>query len=155
MLTPLAEEKEHAQTRDLIHRREKNLAAQVRKFNALVEQMAELKRQHKTPSTRTRLPRPLDSRKLFKLDVDDEIWQEDPGLGAQDEAALPRWQTDEAVKTGIAALLEERRCVEELERIHAEAAALRYWWTDEEAAMSAFLADNAGVTCAFVRGREN
>ncbi|KZV94701.1 hypothetical protein EXIGLDRAFT_586684, partial [Exidia glandulosa HHB12029] len=121
----------HTQTRDLVHRREKNLAAQVRKFNALVDQMEELKSQGKTPSRNTRLPRRLDSRKLFQLDVDDDIWQEDPGLGAQDEAALPRWQTDEDVKNGIAALLEENRCTEELERLRAEAVALGHWWDEE------------------------
>lgn len=134
----------------MIHRREKNLAAQVRKFNALVDQMAELRRQGKTPSARTRVPRRLDSRQLFKLDVDDDIWQEDPGLGAQDEGVLPRWQIDEAVKTGIASWLEEKRCCEELERLRVEAVALGVWWEEEHAAMVAFVADSTGTPAVFM-----
>lgn len=126
----------------------------MRKFNALVDQMAELKRQGKTPSARTRLPRRLDSRQLFKLDVDDDIWQEDPGLGAQDEGALPRWQTDEDVKTGIAAMLQEKRCSEELERLHAEVVALGVWWAEERNNMLAFARDTTspynGIETCFV-----
>lgn len=96
-LTSNVEAKEHSQTKDLVHRRERNISAKVRKYNALVDQMELLARQGKKPSARTRLPRRLDAKKLFRLDVDDEIWQEDPGLGPQDEGNLPRWQTDENV----------------------------------------------------------
>lgn len=94
--------------------------------------MAVLARQGKKPSARTRLPRRLDVKKLFRLDVDDEIWQEDPGLGPQDEAVIARWQTDPDVKRGIVALLEKERCIEEVERVEAEVCALSRWWKDEE-----------------------
>lgn len=94
--------------------------------------MALLARQGKKPSARTRLPKRLDIRQLFRLEVDDDIWQEDPGLGPQGEQTLPRWQTDPDVKRGILALLEKRRCLEEMERLKAEVTALAHWWKDEE-----------------------
>lgn len=141
----LQEEKEHTQVRDLVHRREKNVSAQVRRYNALVDQMKVLVTQGKAPRRRTVVPHRLDTRKLFRLDVDDDIWQEDPGLGPQDEGALPRWQTDEDVKTGIVLLLEERRCMEELERVEAEVRALGTWWKDERDALRRFLASRTGA----------
>ncbi|KZV90036.1 hypothetical protein EXIGLDRAFT_771164 [Exidia glandulosa HHB12029] len=133
------QQKEHSQVKDLVHRREKNVAAQVRRFNALVDQMALLAKQGKAPQRKMVLPRRLDSRKLFKLDVDDDIWQEDPGLGPQDEASLPRWQTDQDVKDGIVLLLEERRCTEEVERIEAEIVALAVWWEEEQRSLHVYL----------------
>ncbi|EJD38609.1 hypothetical protein AURDEDRAFT_40538, partial [Auricularia subglabra TFB-10046 SS5] len=121
----------HAQTKEVIHRRERGISAQVSKYNGYVDQMRTLAAQGKKPPGRAPLPRKLDAKKLFKLDVDDDIWQEDPGLGPQDEDALPRWQTDEDVKRGIVALLEEDRCIEELERLNHEVDALAKWWLEE------------------------
>lgn len=137
--TRCAEQKEHSQVKDLVHRREKNVAAQVRRFNVLVDQMALLVKQGKAPKRKMVLPRRLDSRKLFKLDVDDDIWQEDPGLGPQDEENLPRWQTEQDVKDGIVLLLEERRCKEEVERIEAEVLALARWWEEEQRCFEAYM----------------
>lgn len=127
-----------------MHRREKSLGAQVKKFNALVDQMALLVRQGKGPRRHTRLPRRLETRKLFKLDVDDDIWQEDPGLGPQDEGELPRWQTDEGVKQGIVAMLEAQRCREELERLQGETQSLACWWAEERTMMRALVEDKSG-----------
>lgn len=142
----LEDAKDHAQTKDLVHRREKTISAQVKKYNTLVEQMALLARQGKKPSARTCLPRRLDMKKLFRLDVDDEIWQEDPGLGPDNEGTTARWQTDPSVKKGIVALLEKRRCVEEMERVEAEVRALLLWWREEEMLLcSAVEASSSGM----------
>ncbi|EJD38989.1 hypothetical protein AURDEDRAFT_17738, partial [Auricularia subglabra TFB-10046 SS5] len=112
-LTAFAEAKEHAQTKDLVHRRERTIGAQVRSFNKLVDEMALLAKQGKKPTGRSPLPRKLDTKKLFKLDVDDDIWQEDPGLGPQGEGDLPRWQIDDDVKRRILAFLQADRCREQ------------------------------------------
>lgn len=141
----IIEEKEHSQAKDLVHRREKNVAGQVRRFNALVDQITALVKQGKAPKRKMVLPRRLDSRKLFRLDVDDDIWQEDLGLGPQDEGNLPRWQTDEDVKNGIVLLLEERRAIEELERLQAEVTALGCWWEEERSRYRSFLDDMTGT----------
>ena len=95
--------------------------------------MTLLIRQGKKPTGKVYSPRTLDIKKLFKLDVDDDIWQEDPGLGPQDEGNLPRWQVDEAVQRGVIQLLQKRRCLEEIERVKAEVIALGVWWVDEKA----------------------
>lgn len=133
----------HTQAKDLVHRREKNVGTLVCKYNVLVNQMEVLVKQGKVPKRGTRPPRRLEARKLFTLDVDDEIWQEDPGLGPQDEGELPRWQVDNDVRRGIAALLEQRRCREELERLPVEAAALASWWKEERARLITFSSDGA------------
>ena len=90
------------------------------------------------------VPRRLDAKKLFRLDVDDDIWQEDPGLGPQDEGGLPRWQVDEPVRNGIKAMLEVDRCREERERLLAEARALRSWWMEESQVLSRFISTASG-----------
>lgn len=132
--------KDHAQMRDLVNAREKNLSALVRKFNSLVSHMELLLKESKGPRRRMRLPRRLDSKKLFRLDVDDDIWQEDPGLGPQDEGDLPAWQIDAQVRRGIRAMLEIDRCREEQERLLAEGEALSSWWSEECVVLDTFCA---------------
>lgn len=110
----------------------------VRKYNMLVNQMEVLVKDGKVVKRRAQLPRRLEAKKLFQLDVDDEIWQEDPGLGPQDEGALPRWQVDKVVRDGIKHMLEAQRCREELERVQAEANALRCWWREECTVVQSF-----------------
>ncbi|EJD38583.1 hypothetical protein AURDEDRAFT_72046, partial [Auricularia subglabra TFB-10046 SS5] len=143
--------KDHAQMRDLVNSREKNLSALVRKFNGLVNHMEVLLRDAQGPRRRMRLPRRLDSKKLFRLDVDDDIWQEDPGLGPQDEGDIPGWQVDERVRRGIRALLEVDRCHEEGERLSAEAQALRSWWSEECEVLDTFCRTETGLpSCQIV-----
>ncbi|KZV78159.1 hypothetical protein EXIGLDRAFT_634522 [Exidia glandulosa HHB12029] len=139
--------KEHQQTKDLVHKREKNLASAVKKFNMLVTQIEVLVRDSKGPKRKNKIaiPRRLDTRKLFQLDVDDDIWQEDPGLGPQDEDALPRWQVDEDVRRGIRALLEVERCREERERLTAELDGLGVWWREEVGRLTRFLEGTTGA----------
>lgn len=118
----------------------------MKKYNALVDEMTLLARAGKKPSARTRLPRKLDSKKLFRLDVDDDIWQDDPGLGPQGENSdVQRWQVDDDVRRGILARLEQRRCEEEMERVSAEVQALAQWSYEEERALRDFLASGSGA----------
>ncbi|EJD40664.1 hypothetical protein AURDEDRAFT_69821 [Auricularia subglabra TFB-10046 SS5] len=144
-LTKFTEAKEHAQTKDLVHRRERTIGAQVRSFNKLVDEMALLAKQGKKPPGRSPLPRKLDTKKLFKLDVDDDIWQEDPGLGPQGEGDLPRWQTDDDVKRGILAFLQADRCREQMERLDSELIALATWWKERLDAMKALLVGSGAL----------
>ncbi len=66
-------------------------------------------------------PLPIESEGLFKLDVDDDIWQD---IGLTDETdnlnSVPLWLGDENVRRGIKALLELDRCHEEESRLIAE-----------------------------------
>ncbi|KAI6102721.1 hypothetical protein EDD16DRAFT_1696536 [Pisolithus croceorrhizus] len=60
---------------------------------------------------------------LFKLDVDDDIWQ-DIGLGDDSGGLLPPWLADEKVCSGIRSLLELRHLMQERQ-------ALIQWFTEE------------------------
>ncbi|KAI5983957.1 hypothetical protein EDD15DRAFT_2390612 [Pisolithus albus] len=71
---------------------------------------------------------PRDS--LFKLDVDDDIWQ-DVGLGDDSDGLLPPWLADERVCSGIRSLLELRRCEEEERRLLQEKKNLVLWFSEE------------------------
>ncbi|KDQ06045.1 hypothetical protein BOTBODRAFT_86138, partial [Botryobasidium botryosum FD-172 SS1] len=106
------QEKEHAQTKALIHRRQGGIAALILKYNKLVDEMTALRRARKAPA-KSVLPHKLDSKKVFRLDVNDGLWEEDPGLGDEDFQNLPRWMTDDNVRKGILFLLQRDRCLEE------------------------------------------
>ncbi|KAI6103899.1 hypothetical protein EDD16DRAFT_1707918 [Pisolithus croceorrhizus] len=67
---------------------------------------------------------------LFKLDVDDDIWQ-DIGLGDDSGGLLPPWLVDEKVHSGIRSLLELRQCEEEERHLKQERQALIQWFTEE------------------------
>ncbi|KDQ18280.1 hypothetical protein BOTBODRAFT_98760, partial [Botryobasidium botryosum FD-172 SS1] len=108
------EEKNHAHTNASIHRRKGSIVALIRKFNKLVDDMKDLRRDGKAP-TESKLPRKLDSAKIFRLDVDDDLWQDDPGLG-DDAGDVPGWLGNDKIRDGIVAMLEQDRCLEEEER---------------------------------------
>ncbi|KAI6102924.1 hypothetical protein F5141DRAFT_1217495 [Pisolithus sp. B1] len=71
---------------------------------------------------------PRDS--LFKLDVDDDIWQ-DVGLGDDSDGVLPPWLVDEKICSGIRSLLEWRCCEEEERHLLQERKALVLWFSEE------------------------
>lgn len=76
-------------------------------------------------------PHPISTEGLFKLDVDDEIWQ-DVGLDESDLGNdIPRWLGDENVREGIKALLELDRCKEEERRLTYERTAMQEWLIEE------------------------
>lgn len=93
--------------------------------------METLRRGHKAPP-KTVSPQKLDIRKIFRLDVDDELFQEDPGLGNEACDNLPPWLSDEKVRNGIVSMLERDRCLEEIERLDAECLAMQSWLADEQ-----------------------
>lgn len=75
-------------------------------------------------------PRPVQRDGLFKLDVDDDIWQ-DIGLNDGNGGEIPRWLGDEEVRSGIQALLQHDRCGEEELRLRKERCNLQQWFMEE------------------------
>ncbi|KIN95936.1 hypothetical protein M404DRAFT_164592, partial [Pisolithus tinctorius Marx 270] len=67
---------------------------------------------------------------LFKLDVDDDIWQD---IGLEDDfVGFPLvWLADERVHLGIRSLLELKRCEEEERRLLYERKTLMEWHSEE------------------------
>ncbi|KIJ25089.1 hypothetical protein M422DRAFT_273977 [Sphaerobolus stellatus SS14] len=123
------QEKDHAQTKALLKRGTKSISSLVAKYNRLVELMRDLKRRFKAPA-RARMPALMKVQKLFSLDVNDDIWNED-GLGDDDTSAPPGWLANQDIRNGISALLEQDRCEEELERLKAEETNSMIWLRHE------------------------
>jgi len=77
-----------------------------RKYNKLCDELAELIRKKNAPRGAV-VPLYIDMETLFKLDVDDDIWQD---VGLTDDIdtlhSIPSWLGDENVRQGIKALLE-------------------------------------------------
>ncbi|KAI6109943.1 hypothetical protein F5141DRAFT_1004649, partial [Pisolithus sp. B1] len=98
-------------------------------YNNLCLQMVGLIHKGKAPrGSIAPLLIPRDS--LFKLDVDDDIWQ-DVGLGDDSDGVLPPWLVDEKICSGIRSLLEWRHCEEEERHLLQERKALVLWFSEE------------------------
>lgn len=71
-------------------------------------------------------PLPVDIKRLFALDVDEDIWQD---LGLEDEldGEPAPWQVDPAVRSGIRYMLLVDRCEEEAARLAHERANMQEW----------------------------
>ncbi|KAI6015741.1 hypothetical protein BKA83DRAFT_4031408, partial [Pisolithus microcarpus] len=80
-------------------------------YNNMCLQMAALIHQGKAPQGSI-APVLIPRDALFKLDVDDDIWQ-DAGLEDDTGRLPPAWLADEKVQSGIRSLLELRCCEEE------------------------------------------
>ncbi|KIJ58408.1 hypothetical protein HYDPIDRAFT_102707 [Hydnomerulius pinastri MD-312] len=91
--------------------------------------MQALIRQKKAPCGAI-APLPIACDGLFKLDVDDDVWQ-DLGLGDELSEVLPGWLADEKVRLGIWSLLEMERCEEEESRLKAERSIMQEWFFEE------------------------
>ncbi|KAF8142765.1 hypothetical protein K438DRAFT_1499330, partial [Mycena galopus ATCC 62051] len=78
-------------------------------------------------------PRPIPDGQLWKLDVDNEIW-EDVGLDddeTEQQTTPPLWLCDDGVRAGIKALIQFDPCKEEDIRLKKERAALQVWFAEE------------------------
>ncbi|KDQ11852.1 hypothetical protein BOTBODRAFT_113727 [Botryobasidium botryosum FD-172 SS1] len=132
----MQQEKNHAHTNASIHRRKGSIMTLIRKFNKLVDDMKALRRDGQAP-IESKLPRTLDAAKIFRLDVDDDLWQDDPGLGDDDAGDVPGWLGNDKIRDGIVAMLERDRCFEEEERLQHERGSMQAWITSEVRAITA------------------
>ncbi|KAI6141463.1 hypothetical protein BKA82DRAFT_4331723 [Pisolithus tinctorius] len=98
-------------------------------YNNLCLQLVALIRQGKAPQGAI-APILIQRDGLFKLDVDDDIWQ-DIGLEDDSVGLPPAWLADERVRLGIRSLLELKRCEEEERRLLYERKTLMEWHSEE------------------------
>ncbi|KIK14542.1 hypothetical protein PISMIDRAFT_116847, partial [Pisolithus microcarpus 441] len=98
-------------------------------YNNMCLQMAALIHQGKAPQGSI-APVLIPRDALFKLDVDDDIWQ-DAGLEDDTGRLPPAWLADENVQSGIRSLLELRRCEEEERCLLYERRMLMEWFSEE------------------------
>lgn len=110
-------------------RRDPKIQALARQYNVLCKEMADLIKKNQAPRNAI-APHPIGEL-IWKLDVDDDIWQ-DLGLDDTYDNKEPLlWLKSDAVRDGIKAMLQLDRCAEEEPRVFHECHALRYWLSEE------------------------
>lgn len=109
-------------------RREPGIVKLSKTYNNLCTQLQALIRQGKAPRNAV-APLPITREGLFKLDVDDEVWQ-DIGLDEPD-GHLPGWLANDGVRQGIKHVLELDCCEEEATHIMQERCVMQEWMQEE------------------------
>ncbi|KAH9485339.1 hypothetical protein JR316_0002247 [Psilocybe cubensis] len=114
-----------------IKRKEPGIQSLVRNYNKACVQLESMIAQKKAPRGAI-APLPIIMEGLFKLDVDDNIWQD---IGFDDDEnetiEIPDWLGKEDVRKGIKALLEYNRCIEEERRLIEEKKSMIQWFREE------------------------
>jgi hypothetical protein len=115
-----------------IKRKEPGIQQLAKKYNELCVELEAMIKKKQAPRG-ARAPHSIASDGLFKLDVDDDIWQ-DVGLDESDISStgeIPGWLGDENVRKGIKFMLELDRCHEEERRLSYERSAMQDWLIEE------------------------
>lgn len=133
-------------TDSAIKRRQPGILKLATTYNDLCRQISRLIAAGRAP-VGALVPQDIAREGLFKLDVDDDIWQ-DVGLEDDDyqDHAPARWLSEDKVRQGISAILELDRCQEEERRLGEERGAIQEWLMEEWACVE--IAKHAG--CEFV-----
>lgn len=113
-----------------MQRREPTVQRLSQKYNALCRSMAILIQTGQAPQGAV-VPELIPPDGLWKLDVDDTIWQ-DIGLDENDHNGQPPlWLRDDKVRAGIRSMLDHDRCIEEEKGLFRERVALQDWVCEE------------------------
>ena len=120
-----------------LKRKEPGIQQLTKKYNELCKDLQMLIDKGSAPHGAI-APHPINREGLFKLDVDDDIWQ-NIGLNEDDHeghAIIPGWLGSDNVRSGIKSLLLLDRCEEEERRLCKERQAMQEWMIEEWAAAS-------------------
>ena len=128
-LTNSIEQNLRSHAESSIKRREPTILKLANTYNDLCCQLTNLVANGQAPPG-SAVPQPIRRDGLFKLDVDDDIWQ-DLGLDDGYDGVIPRWLSDEKVRSGIQALLQRDRCCEEEILLRRERSNLQQWFMEE------------------------
>ncbi|KDR65486.1 hypothetical protein GALMADRAFT_148660 [Galerina marginata CBS 339.88] len=116
-----------------IRKKEPGIQSLARSYNKLCTELVKLIETKKAPRGAL-APLPIELEGLFKLDVDDNIWQ-DIGLtddnDDNNQTSVPLWLGNEDVRSGIKWLLQLDRCMEEQRRLEAEKISMFQWMREE------------------------
>jgi hypothetical protein len=119
----------HAESQ--LKRREPGIQTLARKYNAYCVELKVLIDAGHAPQGAI-APLSIEMDGLFKLDVDDDIWQD---IGLTDDldhaSEIPGWLGNEDVRAGIKVMLEYDRCIEEIKRIIHERVCMQEWFSEE------------------------
>jgi hypothetical protein len=125
----LTDQKLASSVEGAIKRREPGIAKLAKMYNDICNQMQSRVREGKV-ARNVALPLQIDLKKLFSLDVEDDIWQ-DVGLDDDDDGAVALWLEDSKTRNGIKNLLLLDRCLEEEVRLQKERSSLQAWMYEE------------------------
>ncbi|KAK6967060.1 hypothetical protein R3P38DRAFT_2589614 [Favolaschia claudopus] len=120
----------HAHTESAVKRREPTISKLAAQYNKACQRIAKLIRDGKAPPN-ARAPPEIPPGGLWKLDVDDVIFQDVELDQDEDAGPPPPWLADDKVREGIKALLERDRCEETDARLLREKIAVREWFAEE------------------------
>ncbi|RDB20395.1 hypothetical protein Hypma_012501 [Hypsizygus marmoreus] len=128
--TTSSEHKLHNHVKSSVKRHEPGVVQLANKYNKLCDELVALKRSGQALA-KAIIPAKIEREGLFKLDVDDDIWQ-DIGLDDDsDTGAIPAWLGDENTRNGIKAIVELDRCKEEEQRLGMEHCTMQEWMMEE------------------------
>jgi len=119
----------HGHAEAQLKRKEPGIQQLARKYNKLCDELVVMIEKRKAPRGAV-APHMIERDSLFKLDVDDEIWQ-DVGLQDDVQDKIPLWLGDDNVRQGIKSLLELDHCQEEEKRLCKEREAMHDWMVEE------------------------
>ncbi|KAG6907214.1 hypothetical protein DXG01_009870 [Tephrocybe rancida] len=132
--TSSSEKKLQTHIQGSVKRHEPAVVTLITRHNKLCDEMMKLKLTGDSGGIGV-VPAKIEHTGLFKLDVDDNIWQdislEDDDLSEKS----PDWLGDENTRAGIKALLEVDRCLEEETRLSRERCSMQEWMMEEWACL--------------------
>lgn len=126
----MLEKKLKQHTSAAVKKREPGIQAVQRQYNKLCDELEDLIRKKKAPHGAV-APQKIENDKLWTIDVDDGIWQD---IGLDDgstDVDPPGWLADDAVRRGIRAVRELKRCEEEEAFLVRERIAAQKWFVEE------------------------
>lgn len=130
-----AESKHKKHIAGSMQRQEPTVQRLSQKYNELCRSMAHLIETGNAPAGAV-VPEIIPPGGLWKLDVDDTIWQ-DIGLEDDDHHGQPPlWLSNEKVRAGIHSMLDLDRCLEEEKGLFRERVSLQDWVVEEWAVVT-------------------
>jgi hypothetical protein len=112
-----------------MNKRTATISDTARSYNARCKEMRELIVKKKAPPNAV-VPKPLDLKTLYSVDIDDGLWQ-DIGLEEGEDSPAPSWLEDDSTQKGIKAWLNLKRSMEEKERLRRERMNMQVWVMEE------------------------
>ncbi|KAF9510726.1 hypothetical protein BS47DRAFT_1364322 [Hydnum rufescens UP504] len=127
--TWILDQKTKVHVEKAVHHRSSGIDAMMKKYNAKIKEMAEYHQTSRTISKSAYIPPLLLKEGLYKMDVDQDIWEDARAdIGDFPDGVLPQWLVDALVKKGIFMAQEVVNCEQELERCKVESSNLRTWF---------------------------
>jgi hypothetical protein len=152
----ILDQKTKAHVEKAVRSRSGGIEATVKKYNARLKELATLRGKGGIRKD-AYIPSVLTMEGLYKLDVDQDIWEDSRGdIADFPDGVVPPWLADPSVKEGIRLAQEMASCRQELERCKAEHANLRTWFCEEYSAiMEVFMGSDDEDVSYFALSRAN